>query len=373
MTATYSIGSEQVPIVLESPVVGHEQPEDLILNARRKIFTIPMSTDITAVPKEEGEGEGHLEGVASIMSLTSVGDGDFSAENSPQTAPHKRVVSFATEEVELGEAVTERGGDFVNPHHSRHAQLPSLAPIMKLDKPHPPLIRARLVSKMSTRHILVLSFPRLVCDYFSSCLLMQQLTDLYSRLEKNSHYKPSMAAKKLENKRKDVLDSYEREKKKNAVSMKTSKRAGPAARLLLKRQLADTVDHIPMVTSKVKFPQVAQREKQLLMMFPRDRLLGFWEGVVTATIRRERGTNRTKVVPPVRIPSGLGEVAPLISSSRRPQTSRLRPLTAARARPPTARRQGGGAFGEVGFPREALLGPKTSFHFIKVGVVSGCG
>jgi hypothetical protein len=195
---------------------------------------------------------------------------------------------------------------------------------------------------------------------------MQQLSDLYSQLEKSSNYRPSMAAKKIESKRRSVMEAYDKEKRRTGHGRKVD----AATRMMLKRtqqpsRVPSEVSYVPMVNAKLKFPQVAQREKQILIMFSRDQLLAFWEGVVTTTIRRERGMNRTKIVPPIRIPSGLGEMAPL-SAYRRPQTSRLRPLTASRTRPVTARRQGGGAFGEVGFPREALLGPKSKFHFIKV-------
>lgn len=360
-------------VTLESPVVGHEQPDDLILNARRKLFPITVTNSLFPSPEES---ERELESLSYGLSLTSVVDTDFStAENSPTTeqSPRKRVVSFAKMQTEPGgeRGTGGEGGGGGECVASKHAQLPSLALLSPRNEdkgsPPGPLIRARLVSKTSTRHILVLSFPRIACDFWSSCLFMQQLTDLYSKLEKSAGYRPSLAAKKLEGKRQGVLVAYEREKRKNGHG----RRIDAATRLILKRQQPNRPpidDYSPMVCSKLKFPQVAQREKQLLMMLSRDRLFDFWEGVVMATIRRDRGTSRTKVVPPVRIPSGLGEMAPVMMGyGRRPQTSRLRPLTASRTRPVTARRQGGGAFGEVGFPREALLGPKTNFHFIKVG------
>lgn len=358
-------------VTLESPVVGHEQVEDLILNARRKLFPISVANSLvlpspTTVLAAAGEqGDAHLgSSVSHVMSLTSVGDADFStASSTTENSTRKRMVSFAQipAVADLGTAITS---------HAKHTQLPSLgaAQPSNQDRPNNPLIRARLVTKTGSKtYTLVLSFPRLICDFWSSCLFMQQLADLYRKLEKSANYRPSVAAMKLENKRQSVVEAYEREKKKSGAGRKVD----AATRLLMKRaqqpsRVAVMEEYIPMVLAKLKFPQVAQREKQLLMMLSRDHLLAFWEGVVTATIRRERGMNRTKVVPPVRIPSGLGEMPPL-SNYRRPQTSRLRPLTASRAHPVTARRQGGGAFGEA-FPREALLGPKTKFQFIKVNL-----
>lgn len=356
--ATPTCSDSEAPTVeLETPVVGHEQPEDLILNARRKIF--PISTSNTFLSPSGLDRD--MEGLSCTLSLASVGDADFSADNSPTTdvpqlsPPRKRIVSFA----KYQEADRERESNF-----AKHAQLPSLSS-PKEGRSNSTLIRARLVSSSSSRHILVLSFARIVCDFWSSCLFMQQLTDLYSKLEKAASYRPSLAAKKLESKRQEVMNAYGKERKRNGQG----RRLDAATRLLQKRQQINKtdseVDYTPMFPAKLTFSQVGQREKQLLMMVPRDKLLAFWENVVTATIKRERGTNRTKVVPPLRIPGKLGEMAP-VSSYRRPGTSRLRPLTASRTRPVTARRQGGGAFSEAGFTREALLGPKTKFHFIKV-------
>ena len=321
-----------------------------------------------------------MEGLSHALSLTSVGDTDFNnADRSPTipgashpTSPRKRVVSFARIQSgsdEAGQGAEGRAGNVAG--LAKHAQLPSLAPSQarEEERVRSVLLRARLVSSSSSRHILVLSFARIACDFWSSCLFLQQLTDLYSKLEKAASYRPSLAAKKLESKRHEVINAYEKEKRRNGQG----RRLDAATRLLQKRaqQMSknETQDYVPMYSAKLTFSQVGQREKQLLVMAPHDQLLAFWEGVVTATIRRERGTNRTKVVPPLRVPAKLGEVAPVVGNYRRPQTSRLRPLTASRTRPMTARRQGGGVFGDTGFTREALLGPKTKFHFIKVSSV----
>ena len=352
--------SGKTVINLETPLVGHEHSEDLVLNARRKIFLIDVHSGNMQVPSNERDTAGLLD----TLSLTSMGDSDTSTKNSPTTelAPRKKTVSFA--EVS-GEKTSNESS--INPP-PKHAQLPALDLLPpKLDKPNSPLIRVRLVSKTRTKHVFVLSFPRIICDFWSSCLFMQQLTDLYSRLEKSVNYKPSLAARKLEIKKQEVVSSYERERKKN----NQGRRIEATARLMQKKYSqstkgTDKEEYVPMFPAKLKFQQVAQRERQLLMMLPRERLLAFWESVVTATIKRQRGLNRIKVVPPVRIPSGMGEI---VGQHGRPQTSRLRPLTASRNRPTTARRQGGrggGAFGDVGVSREALLGPKTRFHFIKV-------
>ena len=45
------------------------------------------------------------------------------------------------------------------------------------------LIRAKLIQYSMQDHFLVLSFSRLVCDYWSSCLFLQQLSKIYTQLE----------------------------------------------------------------------------------------------------------------------------------------------------------------------------------------------
>ena len=249
-------------------------------------------------------------------------------------------------------------------------QLPSLTHLSSDDKEAPLLMRARLVSKGVHEHILVLSFPRIICDFWSSCLFAKRLADAYINLEKCASYRPSLAAMRIENKRQHVINAHERAK--TASFGTRGGKMDAAARLLQKRtQLANQKNKSPLHPARLHFQQVATRESQLLLMLPKEKLWEFWESMVTATIRRQRGPNRIKLVPPVRIPKGLGnkKFAMTASTSRgaRPQTSRLRPLTASRNRPITAsRRGGGGVFGDVGTSREALMGPQTKFHFMKV-------
>jgi len=45
------------------------------------------------------------------------------------------------------------------------------------------LMRASLLQYSPQDHLLVLSFSRLVCDYWSSCLFLQQLSQIYTQLE----------------------------------------------------------------------------------------------------------------------------------------------------------------------------------------------
>ena len=344
--------------------MGHEQIDDLILNARRKLFPISVDTS-AATPTSEADA---LTTVLSIASLNA------SAENSP-TLPslkhpvRKRNVSFAND---LDEKKKEEKSDGMTgsktlvPHLPRLANTTLEVPPEKEERR--PLIRAKLVSPSSAKHLFVVSFPRIICDFWSSCLFVQQLVDCYEKLESSSNYKPSLATLRTEKKRQGVLAAYEKERSKNHLLTGRN-----AAGFLMKRRAAaaaaeNSKTFSPMVSARIHFQQVALRERQLLLMAPKENLFAFWEAVVTTTIKRSRGMNRIKLVPPVRIPSGLGEKlqGAGLGSRGRPQTSRLRPLTASRNRPMTGRRQIAGGLGDMGMSREALLGPRSKFHFIKV-------
>ena len=63
---------------------------------------------------------------------------------------------------------------------------------------------------------------------------MQQLADIYGKLEKAANYRPSVAAQNIDNKRQEVMGAYERERKKNAPVRKLD----AATRLLQKRNMA---------------------------------------------------------------------------------------------------------------------------------------
>ncbi len=368
-------GDFKAKVNLESPVVGHEKPEDLVLMARRKLFTLPMSNNLVATSPDSDCSDK----VANALSLVSVAGSEIIVgERSPllQHGDLRKKVSFAQllpshQQEQLANSTQATAT-------SEAPQLPSLTHLSPdNDKDAPLLMRARLVSKAVHEHILVLSFPRIICDFWSSCLFSKQLADAYIQLEKSASYRPSLAAMRLENKRQHVINAHE---KARTTSLGTGggrggKRDG-AARLLQKRtQLSNQNKKLPLHPARLQFQQVATRESQLLLMHSREKLYEFWQSMVTATIRRQRGPNRIKLVPPVRIPKGLGDrsyvMTSLTSRGARPQTSRLRPLTASRNRPVSASRRGGGGggvFGDVGVSREVLMGPQAKFHFMKVKV-----
>lgn len=101
--------------------------------------------------------------------------------------------------------------------------------------------------------------------------------------------------------------------------------------------------------------QIADREAQHLQIVPKEGLWAFWESVVTAIIKRQRGPPRIKVVPPARLQSKLGDGRQ--PKKPRPKTSRLRPAT---ARFIASKDQQGSAV------HDNLAGPTSAFHFIRV-------
>lgn len=325
--------------------MGHEKPDVLVANARRKLFSLRMCSDLVSSGEEGKDGEGKNLSVVSVATSKNSDDSD-GEEKSCWKPCH--LPSLAKKAVTFGHVTTsqpERQPDARPPHLSTLLTHNSTEEETKI------LIRARLVRESVHDATLVLSFPRIICDYWSSCLFVQQLANVYGQLEKCSVRRPSLAAKRIEAKRKEVSSRHGRHYR------------IPQSRLHVSKELLSPGNgdrdgaYRPAVPAQLSFQQVALREKQLLKYVSKEKLWAFWDSMLEATIHRQRGPNRVKVVPPVRIPSGLGEKI----TSMRPQTSRLRPLTG-RSRPQTGRK----LKGERTISRDSLTGPKTEFHFLKV-------
>lgn len=344
-------------MTLETPIVGHEEVQELITTARRKLFVLTMKSDM-------GLEDSDLRKKLSVVSLNgseegtlpSVLGGGLSAARPPTSK--KKTVTFFEPESSLP---------------SSAAPLPPIASsfISSSSSSDPiPLIRARLVPKSSQEHILVLSFPQVVCDYWSSCLFVQQLADCYAKLEQSQSYRPSVMALKAEGKRQAMVAAFDQERGRTTIPpVKPPRNALQSSvatsRLVHKKSTGptnvDTANYVPPFPANLQFHQVAHRESQLLKVMSREKLWSFWQSMATATIHRQRGPPRVKVIPPVRLPSGLGQKVAKRQPPAAPAPSGLRPLTA-RSRPQTARR---GTFAS-GASYELLNGPQTQFHFIKV-------
>ena len=251
--------------------------------------------------------------------------------------------------------------DILNQKSSNLPKLPSLD-----NSFFPPLIRAKLISFTSSDHLLILSFSRVVCDYWSSCLFIQQLSHAYGLLEKKSSYRPSLAVVRTINKRQEAINNAELIRSKAGYK----KNKLPDVRGRLTQYGGNVVQngYHPICPPRAHFQQMAMRENLLLLIKTKERLRAFWESVITVTIRRTRGPPRIKVIPPIRIPNGFGEITRTTGFAR-PTTARLRPLTA-RNRPQTARR--GSGFGMDGVSLESLNGPKKGLLFIKIPEKVGC-
>lgn len=211
------------------------------------------------------------------------------------------------------------------------------------------LVSAKLVTKSSQDFVLILSFSRIIADYWSSCLFVHQLVDMYGKLEKSPTYKPSMAALRQAKLRQDTFKSFE--------SIRTRGSSRGSFRALTKRPLPPSPliskELKPSVNALVSFLQVAMREKEILIIKSKERLYNFWQNSITAILKRTRGPPRVKVIPPLRIPTGHREVT---RPENHPMTSRLRPLTG-RARPITARK--------ISID-QSLTGPSSGTQYIKV-------
>ena len=316
-------------MTLESPVMGSEKP---ITNARRKPFHLPMRSDLVATGNDNEGG-----GVLSIVSLASSKNSDDSEGKPPRQrplpSPAKKSVTFGR----VTDLQSEPGAlpTLTSPAHKGHAHQDQ-SPMATTT-----LVRARLIRESVHKATLILSFPRIICDFWSASLFVRQLAEAYSQLESASG-----ASRRIEARRREVVSRF-------GYSMNKQRVVGREVSVGGREEGYRT-----SVPAELVFQQVALRERQLLRFVSKEKLWAFWEGMLTAVIRRQRGPNRVKVVPPVRIPSGLGEK---IQRVPRPQTSRLRPLTG-RGRPQTGRRLAGEAAGT----RDALSGPKTDFHFLKV-------
>lgn len=329
---------------LDKPIVSHENSETLITNARRKPFHIPLRTDlVTSSTDSEYEQEKTL----SIVSLASNNSDDGGNRKNRIILPSlaKKSVTFSQTTTTKQQSVDMRMVDIRDQADGLNG----------CSMEEEVLMRARLVEERINDSILVLSFPRIICDFWSSCLFIQQLVDAYNKLERSSGHRLSLTSRRIQSKRREIGN---RPATHHGLGRKDM--CGVKQQTVGVGQCSND-RYVPAIRAQLKFQQVALREGQLLKFVPREKLWSFWESMLTAVIKRQRGPNRVKVVPPVRIPSGLGDKMVRVV---RPQTSRLlRPLTG-RVRPQTGR--------EMTASRDSLTGPRTEFHFLKVMMSSSC-
>ena len=368
--------------------MGHEKSEVLIVNARRRLIAAPFSSDPLCVDAEEegvrekGKEEGRkaeggkVEGgkeeggkeeggrKMSVLSVVSSKEGEESKERLTQKQK-MTLPSLSKKSVTFLDAPSTKLEEQAS---SKPRFLPSLSSSSMTRKT---LMRTRLVRRSIQEAVLVLSFSRLICDFWSSCLFVRQLVDVYTGLERSSTQRISLAGRRMEGRRgegvrregrrRELVGRSGRETAASLVGFRgvrgitaSERQARPVARVG-----NGAHNFTSAVPAKVSFRQVALRERELLKHLSKERLWTFWHDMLTATIHRQKGRHsRVKIVPPVRIPSGLGQK---IAPSVRPQTSRLRPFTG-RNRPQTGRR----VAGDGGPEWATLAGPRTEFHFIKV-------
>lgn len=326
-------------IHLEVPL-SYEKPSELITLARRKAFEISIITHEQSITDSSQNGGPTYIDFDDHLSIVSCGK-----EDSPK---------------QIAKSV----------NNTEHSVLPKISNLPKLpsieNTSFPPLIRAKLICINPNESILILSFSRVICDYWSSCLFVQQLSDAYGQLESSTSYRPSLASMRASNKRQEALDNAERIRSK--AGFKRNK-IGISGEIKNHRKTAGFPSQRitnggfqPICPPKAHFQQIAVRESLILLIRPKERLWNFWESVITVKIKRTRGLSRTKVIPPVRIPDGFGKITRTTGLAR-PTTGRFRPLTAQK-RPQTARK--GSGFGMDTMTLESLNGPERSTEFIKI-------
>ena len=185
---------------MESPTFSGEKPQDAVIFARRKLFQLPIqeiptSSEDEVDYKAASTGLSILSGhgketavpfereTAAIPSAAMQSDWQHRGEDTLRRLPliskpcrkDFEKCSQATFEVEQ-RAIPSKGSNFST------------------------LLHAKLLTKSPQEHYLILAFPRIVADYWSSALFAQQLTDAYAQLEKVSgpgltHYRPGGGSK----------------------------------------------------------------------------------------------------------------------------------------------------------------------------------
>ena len=324
---------------MENPL-SYEKPPELITLARRKAFEISIINHEPSMMQPNSQQQSTYVDFDDHLSVVSCGKDD-SPESIAKTMNHVD-----------------------NKLDQKSSNLPKL-PCLDNSFFHP-LIRAKLVSFASNDHLLILSFSRVVCDYWSSCLFIQQLSHAYGQLERKPSYRPSLTVMRTVNKRQEAINNIDLIRSKAGYNKK-HKLPDVRGRTQHSGMIVQNGYH-PICPPRAYFQQMALRENLLLLIKTKERLWAFWESVITVTIRRTRGPPRIKVIPPIRIPNGFGEITRTTGFAR-PTTARLRPLTA-RNRPQTARR--GSGFGMDGMSLESLSGPKKGLQFIKISEKVGC-
>ena len=190
----YYVLIEEASVPLESTACSGEKPQDAVIFARRKLFQLPIQEIPTSSEDERDQtgsrrfnhlGDHHIhtasppEREAAMVRSTAMQSdwqqrGEDAPKRFPQIPQHGKSDSEACSQATFGmeqRTIPSKGSNFST------------------------LLHAKLLTKSPQEHYLILTFPRIVTDYWSSALFSQQLTNAYTQLEKVSgpgltHYRP---------------------------------------------------------------------------------------------------------------------------------------------------------------------------------------
>jgi hypothetical protein len=160
------------------------------------------------------------------------------------------------------------------------------------------LFRSQLFSHGPFDHTLILTFPRIVCDFYSASLFIRQLASVYSVEE----YRPS---KDSSIRNKALLKRWSKNflvAPKPLVPVDSNSQKNPNAQGTWfgnrKRQSV-------LVSSQLKFKQIALRELELERSLSNERLWSLWWSSATKTVKTHQGQVKVKPVPYVKLPAHL--------------------------------------------------------------------
>lgn len=187
--------TEEASVPLESPACSGEKPQDAVIFARRKLFQLPIQEIPTSSEDKMDQtgsrgfnhlGDQHIQTAsppereaAMVPSTAMQSDWQKRGDDAPKRLPqlphqHGKSDSKGCSQATFGmeqRTIPSKGSNFST------------------------LLHAKLLTKSPQEHYLILTFPRIVADYWSSALFSQQLTNAYTQLEKVSgpgltYYRP---------------------------------------------------------------------------------------------------------------------------------------------------------------------------------------
>lgn len=186
-------------------------------------------------------------------------------------------------------------------------------------------LRARLVSTSTVEHLLVLSAPSFICDFWSLSMFVVALCNAYAAVEKQAQDEKKAST----NNGKKVLRSRMQSRQSSlkqifaSPSSRQSKRPPSIqdhySRIAQVKQ-ACSMDSSGPVADSVSFQEIALREAEGLQRRRRTKLWELWEGQATLTVLTRQGKKKVKPAPVLHLPVHVrGETArrtALIRSAR---------------------------------------------------------